>query len=91
MRTIKARIFSKAHCPYCVKAKALLDEQGIPFDESIVGEDVTKQDIQTMVDGMGLNTRITTVPQIFFISGNSEMSEYIGGYTELAKYIKENR
>lgn len=76
-------IYSKSACPFCVKAKRLLETHNIPYDEYIVGRDVSKEDIQTRVDAMGISVEVKTVPQIFALS-NLEWF-YIGGYTDLAK------
>lgn len=71
---MSATIYSKPSCPFCVKAKNLLQTQGIPFKEIIVGADVTKEEVSEYV-----GREITTVPQIL-IDG-----EYVGGYTDLAQ------
>jgi len=81
----KARIFSKKLCPYCTKAKELLDSKGIQYEEVEVGIEATKEDIQEIVDNMGIDTEIKTVPQIFLIHNNK--IEFIGGFTELNKYF----
>jgi glutaredoxin len=79
-------IYSINNCPFCVKAKSLLSEHNIDYDEYIVGRDVTKQDIQSRVDAMGMSVQIRTVPQIF-----AEVNDdwvYIGGYSELSNLPK---
>lgn len=85
---MKAHIFSRGRCPYCIKAKKLLNERNVEFNEVEVGVDITKEDIQEMVDAMGVDVQIRTVPQIFFV--RESRLEYIGGFTELDKYFKEN-
>jgi len=82
---MKARIFSKKNCPYCVKAKELLNNKNIEYEEAEVGVDVTKEDIQQMVNKIGFDIKIKTVPQIFFITDGT--IEYIGGFTDLNKYF----
>lgn len=86
---MRALIYTKPSCPYCVKAKALLKEKNIPITESVVGADVSKADIQKIVDDMGVKTEIRTVPQIFLVNIATDSIEYIGGFTELDKYFKE--
>jgi len=72
-----AIVWSKDNCPYCVAAKALLTEMGIPFEErNIQGDKWTKPMLLEVVP------RATTVPQIF-IDGS-----LIGGHTELVSYNK---
>lgn len=74
-------IYSKPGCPFCVKAKELLESRNVPYDEYMVGRDVSKQDIQSRVDAMNVNVEIRTVPQIFAQIGNDW--HYIGGFDEL--------
>lgn len=66
-------IFSKDNCPYCVKAKALLDDNG--YTEYKVGEDISRDDFFAKFPGH------TTVPQIV-ING-----EHIGGHDNLVKWL----
>lgn len=74
---MKAVIWSKYHCPFCDKAKSLLTLKGIPFEERKIGDGYSKEELLEAVP----NAR--SVPQIF-INEN-----YIGGYSELEKYIEE--
>jgi len=70
-------VYSKPNCPYCVKAKHLLEMRQIPFVEQVVGKDVTREELLEAAP----NAR--TVPQII-INGKS-----IGGYDQLVTYIDE--
>jgi glutaredoxin len=74
---MKAIVWSKYHCPYCDKAKALLKMRGVEFEERKIGDGYTKEELLEAVP----NAR--TVPQIFIDD------KLIGGYTELEKYFKE--
>jgi glutaredoxin len=74
---MKAIIWSKYHCPYCDQAKALLEQQGIEFEECKIGDGWSKEDLLAAVP----NAR--SVPQIFV---NEKL---IGGFSELQKYLKE--
>jgi len=74
---MKAVVWSKYHCPYCDKAKALLKMRGVEFEERKIGDGYTKEELLEAVP----NAR--TVPQIFIDD------QLIGGYTELEKYFKE--
>lgn len=72
-----ATIFTKPDCPFCAKAKALLSEQGIRFEEiTISNSDVTSRTLYAVA-------KADTVPQIF-IEG-----EYIGGSDDLAAYLQK--
>ncbi|OGQ06199.1 MAG: glutaredoxin 3 [Deltaproteobacteria bacterium RIFCSPLOWO2_01_44_7] len=67
------KIYTTNYCGYCKKAKALLEERGIAFEEI----DVTDND--SMRDWLVKKTGFKTVPQIFIDE------EPIGGYDQLAE------
>ena len=52
-------IYTKEVCPYCVRAKSLLQRKGIPFNEIKITNDVTKEEMMKKSGGR------MTVPQIF--------------------------
>jgi glutaredoxin 3 len=68
----RVEIYTTASCPFCVRAKRLLDARGIPYDEVNVGRDAALR--AELVRRTGRRT----VPQIF-VGGQP-----IGGYEELA-------
>jgi len=77
-----ATIYTKPNCPYCVKAKELLTEKNIKYNEIYVGTNgVSKEDIQNVLKKMGVSVEVRTVPQIII------SNEYVGGYTDLVKYF----
>ena len=66
-------IYTKDYCPYCTRAKSLLDTKGVPYDEVDITHDTTLQaDIRT-------RSGRQTVPQIFIddkpIGGSDELYE----------------
>ncbi len=66
-------IYTTMLCPYCFRAKALLDEKGAAYEEIDVGMDPDKRaEMEERANGG------YTVPQIF-IGG-----QHIGGSDELA-------
>jgi glutaredoxin 3 len=67
-------LYTKTYCGYSKRAKALLSEQGVAFDDIDVTEDEAR--FSEMVERSGGGT---TVPQIF-IHGR-----HIGGFTQLAE------
>lgn len=68
-------IFSKAGCPFCAKAKKMLKEAGINYEEiEISNHDVTSRSLRAI-------TGKETVPQVFIEGG------YIGGSEDLEKYL----
>jgi glutaredoxin len=74
---MKALVWSKNHCPYCDKAKALLSQKGIDYDEKKVGDGYSIEDLLKDVP------LAKTVPQIV-LDG-----KVIGGYVELKKYFEQ--
>lgn len=59
-------------CPFCVRAKRLMDNKGIPYREiNLDGRD-------NELDQLRLRTGYKTIPQIFI------GEEFIGGFSELA-------
>jgi glutaredoxin 3 len=72
---MKALIWSKSDCPYCINAKLLLESKGIEYEEKIIGQGYTKQDLLDAIPSA------KTVPQIFL------GDEYVGGYKELKQKL----
>jgi glutaredoxin 3 len=66
-------VYKTQFCPYCVRAKHLLEKKGVPFQEVDVTDDPGKR--QWLVDV----TRQRTVPQVF-INGKP-----VGGFDDLAR------
>jgi glutaredoxin len=75
---MKAIVWSKNDCQQCDQAKALLEQQGIEFEERRIGDGWNREELLEYVPSA------RSVPQIFI---NDQL---IGGLTELQKYIKEN-
>ena len=75
---MKAIVWSKDQCPYCVQAKALLESRGIEYEERNINNGWDKDDLLTAVPGA------RTLPQIFLDE------EYVGGFTELKKKLTES-
>lgn len=74
-------VITQPNCPYCVKAKALLDQQGIEYSTLVLGQQLTKT---VMVDFIHqfANVTVRTVPQII-LAGH-----YIGGHDDLVAYLE---
>ena len=74
---MKAVVWSKDACPFCVQAKALLESKGIDFEErNIMAGTWTKEQLLEAVP----NAR--TLPQIFLDD------KLVGGFTELRKHLQ---
>ncbi len=71
-------VFSREGCPFCVKAKGLLRDAGIEFDELVLNRDFAESTIRA-VSGR------STVPQVF-INGN-----LVGGSEELESYLASSQ
>jgi glutaredoxin 3 len=70
---VRVEIYTKFFCPYCARAKKLLGDKGVEYEEHEIGMDSEKR--AEMIQRA--NGR-TTVPQIF-IDGR-----HIGGSDDLA-------
>lgn len=64
-------VYSKEVCPYCVRAKALLQRKGAAFTEIKITDDKTKEEMIKKSGGR------MTVPQIFI------GEKHIGGCDDL--------
>jgi glutaredoxin-like protein len=69
-------VFSREGCEYCARAKGLLNDAGIDFEELVLNRDYTEATIRAM-------SGKSTVPQVF-ING-----DYIGGSEDLEHYFDE--
>ena len=67
----KVRIYSTKSCPYCVRAKTYLSENGFAFDEI----DLTNKFSE--IDAIKRKTGHMTVPLIFVDD------QFIGGYMDM--------
>jgi glutaredoxin 3 len=66
------KLYTKSTCPYCVRAKQLLDSKGVNYEEiSIDGNAAKRSEMITAANGR------STVPQIF-IAGR-----HVGGCDDL--------
>lgn len=76
-RYANVEIYTKATCPFCHRAKALLAQKGVAFQEIAIDGDAEKR--EEMIKRSGR----TTVPQIFIDA------QHIGGCDDL--YALEGR
>ncbi|MCO5143304.1 MAG: glutaredoxin 3 [Oligoflexia bacterium] len=70
----KVIVYTSPSCPYCVRAKQLLSQRNISFEEVMIPWD-DEAGWEAMIKRSGMKT----VPQIFV------EDKCIGGYTELSK------
>lgn len=68
-------VFTKPGCPFCVKAKQLLIDKGLDYEEVVLGKDATTVSLRAI-------TGKTTVPQIFIagkhVGGSEELEIFLG-------------
>lgn len=70
-------IYSTGYCPYCVRAKQLLERKGARFEEVRVDKDAAQRALMEQRSGR------RTVPQIFI------GDRHVGGFDDL--YALERR
>ncbi|WP_319782316.1 glutathione peroxidase [Oceanisphaera sp. IT1-181] len=67
-------VFSKPGCPFCLRAKQMLSDKNMRFEEVVLGKGVSSTTLKA-VSGR------STVPQIFIdgrhIGGSEELTEYL--------------
>ena len=68
-------IFGKTQCPFCDKAKALCEKQGLEYTYKQLDTDFTREELFELFPGA------RTFPQIKFDGEN------IGGYTNLEEKL----
>ncbi|HZY02311.1 MAG TPA: glutaredoxin 3 [Anaeromyxobacteraceae bacterium] len=73
------RIYTKRHCPFCVRAKALLDRKGVSYEEI----DAEGQDELRL--WLAERTGQRTVPQIF-VGDRS-----LGGFSDIDALDKQGK
>ena len=74
---MKATVYSKDNCPWCVKAKNLLAlHSEFEVTEIKIGKDITVEDFKAMLP------HVRTVPQVFIDD------KLIGGFEALDEYLK---
>lgn len=68
-------LFTKVGCPFCARAKAMLKERGMDYEEIVLGKEITTRSLQAV-------TGATTVPQVFIngtrIGGSDDLATYLG-------------
>lgn len=74
-------IITQPNCPYCVKAKLLLDQQGTEYSTLVLGQELTKTVMVDFIQHIA-NVSVRTVPQII-LDGH-----YIGGHDDLVAFLE---
>lgn len=71
-------IFTRPDCEYCVRAKGLLADAGIEYEELVLNRDYTEMTLRAVAG-------VSSVPQVF-ING-----DYVGGSENLKEYISTDK
>jgi glutaredoxin len=74
---MQAVIWSKYNCALCDQAKALLNQNSIPYEDRRIDEGWAKEDLLEVVP------HARSVPQIFL------NEEYVGGFLELRQKLTQ--
>lgn len=68
-------LFTKVGCPFCARAKAMLKEHDLDYEEIVLGKEITTRSLQAV-------TNAKTVPQVFIdgklIGGSEALAAYLG-------------
>lgn len=73
------KVYTKSYCPYCVKAKNLLKNKNVPFEEIDVEHD------EALFNSLKTKTGMRTVPMIFV------GEKLVGGYSDLQALEDEGK
>jgi glutaredoxin len=72
------KIYTKDNCNWCVKAKQLMNDVGVKYQELKLDIDYTREELKALLpENLPL-----TAPQIFIYN------KRIGGYEDLADYLE---
>ena len=74
IQTTQVSLFTKPGCPHCARAKDLLSQKGLQYEELTLGDEIS-------ISAMRAITNADTVPQVF-IDG-----KHIGGADDLAEHF----
>lgn len=74
------KVYSTSVCPYCVRAKQLLERKGIAYTEINLSNEAPEVRVELMQ-----KTRHRTVPQIFI------NDQFIGGFDDLYQLDREGK
>lgn len=68
-------LFTKVGCPFCARAKEMLKQHQLDYEEIILGEGITTRTLKAVANG-------ATVPQVFIdgklIGGSDALAAYLG-------------
>jgi len=74
------KMYTKDDCPWCIKAKRLLMDCGIQFEELKLGKDYQREELKALLP----ESLPLTVPQVFVYN------KRIGGFEDLQEYVENH-
>ena len=77
-KPLDVTLFTREGCPFCSRAKGMLRDAGIQYDELVLNRDYSEVTLRAVAG-------VSMVPQVF-ING-----DHIGGSQELERYLKASR
>jgi glutaredoxin-like protein len=77
-KPLDVTVFTREGCPYCVRAKGLLRDAGVDFDELVLNRDYSEMTLRAVAG-------VSMVPQVF-VNGDR-----IGGSDALETYLSEHQ
>ncbi len=75
-KPLDVTVFTRPGCPFCARAKGMLRDAGIDYDELVLNRDYSEVTLRAVAG-------VSMVPQVF-VNG-----ERVGGSDELASYLEE--
>jgi len=77
-KPVDSTVFTRKGCEYCTRAKRLMRDAGIEFEELVLNRDYSERTLRAVADA-------TTVPQVF-VNG-----EHIGGSEALETWLQARK
>jgi ribonucleoside-diphosphate reductase alpha subunit len=74
------KIYSKTNCKYCKRAKKMLSEMNVKFEETLLDDDEKRHEFYKTMK-QSFNKDVNSVPQIFIDY------KFIGGYSDFKKLV----
>ncbi len=72
----KISLFTKVGCPFCARAKQMLKDRGLEYEEIVLGKEITTRSLMAVAGA-------TTVPQVFIdgqlVGGSEALEAYLAG------------
>ena len=74
-KPLDVTVFTREGCPFCVRAKGLLRDAGVDYDELVLNRDFSEVTLRAVAGA-------STVPQVFIngehVGGSERLEEYLG-------------